>query len=367
MAMILNIKASQHSHADIGDYLKVFACTAVMGQPILSLVIHGQPPHIQTNLGSVYNLIKYTAPAFIFGILYTNMRQHSILGYFDKRAYYRNIFQSLFIPTILWTLIYLVFMPGLQLGRPFDNPGQFCWQFINGNAAPHLWYNTMMLQFAILMPLFWLLHKWLGHTPWKGRLTLVITILIYFNWLAFYDTFVFHGPEQRNWYLLDRLFISFIIYAVGGVLAWNYRRQFNHWLLRYWPIVLVFFAIMFVQTNHELRNFGWPVNLYNATYYKPSMTIYSLMVIGLVATLSLNNQFHHFYTVQRWFHILADLAYRAYLSNVFWEQLIWRYSQLSKYNLVHPYQTVLVLWIGTWLLSFGGAYMIHRLALFVRR
>lgn len=188
-----------------------------------------------------------------------------------------------------------------------------------------------------------------------------------FNWLAFYDTFVFHGPEQRNWYLLDRLFISFIIYAVGGVLAWNYRRQFNHWLLRYWPIVLVFFAIMFVQTNHELRNFGWPVNLYNATYYKPSMTIYSLMVIGLVATLSLNNQFHHFYTVQRWFHILADLAYRAYLSNVFWEQLIWRYSQLSKYNLVHPYQTVLVLWIGTWLLSFGGAYMIHRLALFVRR
>lgn len=367
MAIILNVQTSQHPHADIGDYLKVFACTAVMGQPILSLLIQGQPPHIQTNFGSIYNLIKYTAPAFIFGILYTNTRQHSILGYFDKRAYYLNMVKLLIIPTVLWTLVYLLGMPKLQQEHPFHSPGQFCWQLINGNAAPHLWYNTMMLQFAILMPLFWMLHEWLGHSPRKGCVTLIITVLIYFNWLAFYDAFVFHGPDQRKWYLLDRLFISFIIYAVGGVLAWNYRRQFNHWLLRYWPLVLVIFAIMFVQTNRELRHYGWPIQLANATYYKPSMTIYSLMVIGLVATLSLNNQFHHFYNIQRWFHTLADLAYRAYLGNVFWERLIWYYTQLDKQVLIHPYQTLLLLWITTWLLSFAGAYLVRWLVNCLRR
>ena len=86
MAIKLKVQTAHYAHADIGDYLKVFACTAVIGQPILSLIIQGQPPHIQTNLGSIYNLIKYTAPAFIFGILYTNIRQHSIMGYFDSRA-----------------------------------------------------------------------------------------------------------------------------------------------------------------------------------------------------------------------------------------------------------------------------------------
>ena len=57
--------------ADIGDYLKVFACTAVMLQPIMSMimVIH-QPDSVQNIFGVVYNLVKYTAPAFIFGILY---------------------------------------------------------------------------------------------------------------------------------------------------------------------------------------------------------------------------------------------------------------------------------------------------------
>lgn len=62
--------------ADWGDYLKVFACTAVMLQPILSLVIKGQPSAVQLNLGMLYDLVKYTAPAFIWGILYTTIRTH---------------------------------------------------------------------------------------------------------------------------------------------------------------------------------------------------------------------------------------------------------------------------------------------------
>lgn len=53
--------------ADWGDYLKVFACTAVMLQPILSLIIKGQPSAVQLNLGLLYDLVKYTAPAFIWG------------------------------------------------------------------------------------------------------------------------------------------------------------------------------------------------------------------------------------------------------------------------------------------------------------
>ncbi|WP_251546620.1 acyltransferase [Limosilactobacillus caecicola] len=345
----------QHVRGDIGDYLKVFACTAVIGQPIISLIIQGQPAHLQTNLGSVYDLIKYTAPAFIFGILYSTIRQSSQGGRFVPKKYYRGMVISLIVPTVIWTLIYLLLMPNLQQGHPYQNWHQFIWQFINGNAAPHLWYNTMMLQFALLIPFFWILHCWLGTTRWKGWLTLIGTAIFYCGWLIFYDYYVFHGPREHAWYLLDRVFVSFIIYGVYGVLAWNYRRRFNHWLLRYWPLILIGLAMAFVKTNHELRAFGWPIDLANATYYKPSMTFYSLMVICLVAVFSLNNQYHHYRKIQQLFHYLATLAYPAYLGNVFWEQLLWRGFALQNMAMSHPYLILSFLWVGTWLLSFACA------------
>ena len=38
--------------ADIGDYLQVFACTAVMAQPIMAMIIGiGQPTHPQNIFG----------------------------------------------------------------------------------------------------------------------------------------------------------------------------------------------------------------------------------------------------------------------------------------------------------------------------
>ena len=63
---------NNYQTADIGDYLKVFACTAVMSQPIMSMMMSiNQPTHVQDIFGIFYNLVKYTAPAFIFGILYS--------------------------------------------------------------------------------------------------------------------------------------------------------------------------------------------------------------------------------------------------------------------------------------------------------
>lgn len=60
--------------ADVGDYMKVFACTAVMMQTVLLLVLTTGPSlNAQTGIGVVYNLVKYTAPAFIFGILFTTI------------------------------------------------------------------------------------------------------------------------------------------------------------------------------------------------------------------------------------------------------------------------------------------------------
>ena len=346
--------------ADIGDYLKVFACTAVMAQPIMSLIMDvGQPFHTQDIFGIAYNLVKYTAPAFIFGILYSTIRINDLAGSFSYKLHMQSSWSNLFVPTFWWTLIYLLGMPWLQQISKFNSFASFCWQFVNGNVAPHLWYNTMMLQFIILMPIFWKISSFVGTNVKRGAMVALITIILYFAWLQFYDIYVFHGPHEKNWYLLDRIFISFFIYGIYGVLAWQLRDYVNSFLYRFWWLILVAFAVCFFWTNFELHGFGHPVLLTNAPYYKPSMMFYCLAVIALIAALYLANVKHNLKTCLKVFHFLATYAYRAYLSNVFWNQLIWRGLNMSYHAMYHPFFTFFGTWILTWILSFTSAYCLN--------
>lgn len=353
-------KYSSYDIADIGDYLKVFACTAVMSQPIMSLIINlPQSQQTQVGFGILYNLVKYTAPAFIFGILYTTIRTSDLNGHFSYFKHLQKNWSNLFVPTIWWTLIYLLGMPWLQQGNKFNSFGTFCWQFINGNAAPHLWYNTMMLQFIILMPFFWLISRYVRNNIKRGFAVAIVTLILYLSWLAFYDYYVFHGVHQNDWYLLDRVFISFFIYAVFGVLAWQFRSYFNQFITKFWWLIVVIFILCFIWTNYELSQFGYPVNFYNAPYYKPSMTFYCLAVICLIAAFCLYQVRKRQINSLKIFHFLAIYAYRAYLANVFWNQLIWHGLNMQYHAKFHPFLTLFGCWLLTWILSFSSAYLLH--------
>lgn len=353
-------KYSSYDIADIGDYLKVFACTAVMSQPIMSLIINlPQSQQTQVGFGILYNLVKYTAPAFIFGILYTTIRTSDLNGHFSYFKHLQKNWSNLFVPTIWWTLIYLLGMPWLQQGNKFNSFGTFCWQFINGNAAPHLWYNMMMLQFIILMPFFWLISRYVRNNIKRGFAVAIVTLILYLSWLAFYDYYVFHGVHQNDWYLLDRVFISFFIYAVFGGLAWQFRSYFNEFITKFWWLIVVIFILCFIWTNYELSQFGYPLNFYNAPYYKPSMTFYCLAVICLIAAFCLYQVRKRQINSLKIFHFLAIYAYRAYLANVFWNQLIWHGLTMQYHAKFHPFLTLFGCWLLTWILSFSSAYLLH--------
>ncbi len=333
--------------ADIGDYLKVFACTAVMSQPIMAMIMTPKEPNpIQDIFGLLYNLVKYTAPAFIFGILYTTIRIHDLKGPFNPKLYYQSSWKNLFVPTIWWTLIYLLIMPNLQQVNHYYNFTSFCWQFINGNAAPHLWYNTMMLQFIILMPLFWQLSQAMT-SPKRGIKVAIFTFIIYFGWLLFYDYYVFHGIHAKDWYLLDRIFISFLIYGVYGMLAWKFRTYVNSFFTKFYTVFALLFANCFIWTNLEFQSFDHPVNFNNAPYYKTSMTFYCLAVITLISAFCLFQVKNHKIKELHIFHFLATYAYRAYLSNVFWSELLWQILHLQSTAYIHPFLTLIFLWSST--------------------
>ena len=150
-----------------------------------------------------------------------------------------------------------------------------------------------------------------------------------------------------------------MIYGVFGVLAWQFRDYVNTFLYKFWWLILVVFAACFFWTNFELHGFGHPVLFANAPYYKPSMTFYCLAVIALVAALCLFNIRHKSEKCLKIFHFLATYAYRAYLSNVFWNQLLWRGLNLGYHAVYHPFLTFFGMWVLTWTLSFTSAYCLH--------
>lgn len=64
---------------NVSDFQKVSAVTAVMMQTILSFALANS--HSATNtafLGTFYVIVKYTAPMFIFAIVYNMVKQVSI-------------------------------------------------------------------------------------------------------------------------------------------------------------------------------------------------------------------------------------------------------------------------------------------------
>ncbi|MDF7639057.1 acyltransferase [Lactobacillus sp. ESL0791] len=356
----MNNNEASPSIPDIGDYLKLGACTAVMLQPILSYALKlGLSDQTQILIGVLYNLVKYTAPAFIFGILYTTTRTTINQRKLTYGKYMKMRWHDLFIPTIWWTLFYLLIMPQVQQVNKYHDLLSFLWYFVNGNAAPHLWYNTMMLQFIILMPLFWFIGHLCEKSKKAGLVIIAVTLIITALWLWFYDTRIFNGPDAQKLYLCDRLFISFLIYGVFGVLAWQYRKEYNALIQKGWLILVLIFLGTFYWTNQELFSFGLPVNLGNAPYYKPSMVIYDLAVIGLFSALCLY-QVRHGSKFTNFVHKFAGFAYKAYLSNVLWSQLLWM-TFTKKITMNMPWIGIIITYVLTWILAFASAFGLHYL------
>lgn len=173
------------------------------------------------------------------------------------------------------------------------------------------------------------------------------------------DYYVFHGIHEHDWYLIDRIFISFFIYGVYGILAWQFRDYYDSFVTKFWWLILMVFIGCFIWTNIELQNFGHPINFNNAPYYKLSMTLYCLAVIALVSAFCLHQVRKNSQTSLKVFHFLAVYAYRAYLSNVFWNQLVWRGLNMEYHAEFHPILTLFGTWILTWILSFSSAYLLH--------
>lgn len=297
------------------DILKVFAVSGAILQSVLGMFLkHAHGNSDLALLAVIYNLVKYTAPVFIFAIVYGMVKgnQHTKTGHFYKEKFY-----ELVIPYFLWATASLIFIPSLQVNRHATSFWSLIESYVVGNSSPQYWYTVMMLQFQVLMPvLIYTCYKFLSK-PSRVIPLLVVSFLIFGAWLWMYDTYVFHGVYATSLRYLDRFFVSYFIYGLLGGIAWVYKDKFDGILHRIQFILIPVMLLLLIWTNREFFSFGFEdMSFGNLIYLKPSMTLYSLVVIALIYMLA-----RHLLLVQSrtlpFYKWLSTYAYRAFTANVF--------------------------------------------------
>ncbi len=299
---------------NISDFQKVFAVTAVMMQTILTFALSStQDEKTAAFIGTFYVLVKFTAPLFIFAIVYNMVKTSQHLSYLE---FLKEKFFELVVPYVLWTTAYLWLFPAVQQGKPYTDTATFLLKYVTGDAAPHLWYTIMMLQIQLLMPFF----VWLGYKVLTKKKAvwpvLIVATALYVVWYVFYDRQVFEGPHHESWYLLDRFVFSFVIYGIYGEAALIYHETVYRFLykIRY-AFLPVGLALGLLSANHLLHYAG-DLSFAHAPYLNTLQSLYSLVLIFAVfmfgSTMIKNNapQLGTF----KW---LSTYAYRTYLANVF--------------------------------------------------
>lgn len=218
----------------------------------------------------------------------------------------------------------------------------------------------MMLQFLLIMPVIKWVADYVGHDAGRLLVSLVIITGIYAAWLVFYDHYVFNGPQANHWYLLNRFFLSFLIFGFYGGLAWNFHSEIQRWLYDGWWAVVLTYAATYFWTRQQFFAFHNLTKLVDDTYYRPSMAVYALTVIALIYMICIVQKVYRMNRSLRAIHFLAFYAYRAFLANVLWDRIWWSlcFHQLAQQR---PLVGVLSTWVLTWVCSYLTVYVLHRL------
>ncbi len=340
---------------NVSDFLKVAAVTAVMMQTILSFALANA--HSETTaafIGTFYVFVKYTAPAFIFAIVYNMVKKSQHLTYWE---FLKEKFFELVIPYVLWTTVYLWWFPAVQQQTPYTDAGSFLLKYITGDGAPHLWYTVMMLQIQLLMPFF----MWLGYKVFANKKNvwpvLIGSTILYVAWYVFYDTQILTGPHHDSWYLFDRFVASFIIYGIYGAAAFVYHEKIFAVLkpVRY-LFLPVSVAVALFSTKALLSHPG-ELSFANTPYLNTIQSIYSLLIIMAVfmaASIMIKNDSPKL-PIFKW---LSVYAYRTYLANVFVFQVV---LLLFKDTLLQLPSGIMILlaYVATASCAFALSWILH--------
>ncbi|WKL03078.1 acyltransferase family protein [Paenibacillus amylolyticus] len=257
----------------------------------------------------LYNLAKFSAPAFIFAILYdvAQLRDVKYGHYVWHKA------KEIIGPYLFWTTVYIL---TVNAGG-YEQVGDVVQAFLLGTAAPHLWYTVMMFQYHLLIPLVTALALLMIRNRKKAAVSWVVSIIVYAILILLYDRYVLLDLLHPDLVYTDRIFAMYGLFALLGMGTSIYKETCLVWLDKMKWALLPIGVLLFIWVNRELFAYGFEdMNLLKSSYLKPSMVLFNMALILLLyaGATGLIRMKVRFLPAFRW---IAKYAFRAYLASYF--------------------------------------------------
>lgn len=267
-------------------------------------------------MGMLFNLAKFSAPAFIFIVGF-----HLIRQYTKQLVYTEYIYEKaahLLIPYFFWSILYLLTTNDiitLQGGIK---------SLLLGTAAPHLWYVIMMFQIHLLFPLLCTLFYWFQkRTENKKDIYKYMTIFacLYFLLMWYSSHYIFNGEKLTSSTILhytDRSFFFYSFYFVMGGIAAVALKTWRIFTMKHIPLITILFFILFLFINYELFSFygANSIHLTVSTYLKPSMFLYivcEIIILYVLSIMIVKRRGLLYKTLK----FIGNYTYGAYLAHLF--------------------------------------------------
>lgn len=260
------------------EILRALAFLVIVLQHVMAVHIGSSSMSLYSSVLScvVLTIIRFGVPAFIFMtgfVLFYNYKSLDYPGFIRKR------FVQVILPYLVWSIFYS--WVSSSNGVIFDNPTNFLWEtaghILRGDAAYHLWFMVLIIQFYILFPLF---KKPVERLNERGKWGVLLKGLAVFQFGAL---MLYHGVLPAFYrqdgngiingliYFRDRNFLFWIFYFVlGGVLALNLERgrellrKYLPFLISGWLITFAYVLYVSLKSGSYNASGGYSLN-YNIT------------------------------------------------------------------------------------------------------
>lgn len=218
-------------------------------------------------------------------VLFYNYRS---MEEFDPKGFYKKKLLYIIIPYIIWSIIYFAYRS--YSGGVGFNKGQVILllkEILNGNAFPHLYFMTLILQFYIILPIFIkFLTKPMKENPIKLFIALFLLqaiILIYGRY--FRDLKATGIVGLFNTYYWKSVFGWFFYFLSGGILGIHYNTIVEIIEKNIKPIFLLYIittCFYLGQVYHNIWKNGGRDYYDNFGSIRPETLIYAIITMPIL-------------------------------------------------------------------------------------
>lgn len=278
------------------DVMRALAIITVIFIHVTALMLSYSTVNTKIYMQSllVNQLARFSVPAFI-----TLSGIGLSISYKEGQGYFKFLAHRLYkvIPRyIIWCVIYIyIIKKTLNISLIANN-------ILYGSAFYHLYFVPLIIQFYIIFPL---VHKIIG-----SKLSLIINFIITMLILVGVHNYIFPGIIQN---FFDRKnMLDWLFYFSFGAFIGNNLTAFLNLLKKFRKIVFVSFILVIFGFIYEIvLNARFNRNIdYSTTFLRPSILIYSTVVILLIFSINWKENFF-----MRIVQYISKSSYGVFLSH----------------------------------------------------